>query len=473
MDLKGSVKKLSKKIAIIGAGITGLSSAYFIKKQDPTIEVTIFEASNRPGGKIQTYRHEGYTIELGPESYLGRKTIMTDMAKDIGLENDLITNTTGQSYIYAKNKLFPIPGGSIMGIPTDIKPFIKTKLISPIGKLRAGMDLFKKPIQIEDDISVGDFFRKRLGDEVLENLIEPLMGGIYGTNIDELSLMSTFPNFKEKEEQFGSLIKGMKDEKEQRIKHRQLYPGAPKGQFKQFRHGLSSFIEALAENVQNKGVNIRYNTQVRDIKVSQKDYEILLEDSSETFDGVLVTTPQQVFMKWFSHDPAFDYFNKMDSTTVATVVMAFDEKNIENTYDGTGFVIARTSQTDITACTWTSKKWPFTTPEGKVLIRAYVGKPGDTVVDDHTDDEIVSIVRKDLRKMMTFKGDPDFTIVNRLPKSMPQYHVGHIKNIKIIQQHIKNTYPSLRITGAPFEAVGLPDCIQQGKNAVEEILEEI
>lgn len=195
---------------------------------------------------------------------------MTDLAKDIGLENDLITNTTGQSYIFAKNKLYPIPGGSIMGIPTDIKPFIKTKLISPLGKLRAGLDLFKKPIEIEDDISVGDFFRQRLGDEVLENLIEPLMGGIYGTNIDDLSLMSTFPNFKEKEEQFGSLIKGMKDEKEQRVKRRQLYPGAPKGQFKQFRHGLSSFIEALAKDVQNKGVNIRYNTTVNDIKVYQK-----------------------------------------------------------------------------------------------------------------------------------------------------------------------------------------------------------
>ena len=130
--------------------------------------------------------------------------------------------------------------------------------------------MFKKPIEIEDDISVGDFFRQRLGDEVLENLIEPLMGGIYGTNIDDLSLMSTFPNFKEKEEQFGSLIKGMKDEKEQRVKRRQLYPGAPKGQFKQFRHGLSSFIEALAKDVQNKGVNIRYNTTVNDIKVYQK-----------------------------------------------------------------------------------------------------------------------------------------------------------------------------------------------------------
>lgn len=138
--------------------------------------------------------------------------------------------------------------------------------------------MFKKPIEIEDDISVGDFFRQRLGDEVLENLIEPLMGGIYGTNIDDLSLMSTFPNFKEKEEQFGSLIKGMKDEKEQRVKRRQLYPGAPKGQFKQFRHGLSSFIEALAKDVQNKGVNIRYNTTVNDIKVYQKDYEIVLDN---------------------------------------------------------------------------------------------------------------------------------------------------------------------------------------------------
>ena len=464
---------LSKNVAIIGAGITGLTSAYYMKKQNPHLNVTIYEATNRPGGKIQTYRKDGYTIELGPESYLGRKTIMTDIANEIGLGNDLITNTTGQSYIYAKNKLYPIPGGSIMGIPTDIKPFIKTKLISPLGKLRAGLDLFKKPIEIEDDISVGDFFRQRLGDEVLENLIEPLMGGIYGTNIDDLSLMSTFPNFKEKEEAFGSLIKGMKDEKEQRIKQRQLYPGVPKGQFKQFNHGLSSFIEALEKAVKNQGVDIQYNTKVEDIIVSQRDYQVVVDGKNEVYDGVLVTTPQQVFMQWFNHDPAFDYFNTMDSTTVATVVLAFDEKDIENTYDGTGFVIARTSNTDITACTWTSKKWPFTTPEGKVLIRAYVGKPGDTVVDDHTDEEIVSIVRRDLKQMMTFKGDPEFTIVNRLPKSMPQYHVGHIKQIRKIQEHIKRTYPRLKITGAPFEAVGLPDCIQQGHNAVDEMLEEL
>ena len=130
-----------------------------------------------------------------------------------------------------------------MGIPTDVKPFISTKLISVKGKIRAAMDLVKKPVEMpKGDISVGDFFRARLGDEVLENLIEPLMGGIYGTNIDDLSLMSTFPNFKEREEQYGSLIKGMRYEKQLRQNQKKLYPGAPKGQFKQFRHGLTSFI---------------------------------------------------------------------------------------------------------------------------------------------------------------------------------------------------------------------------------------
>lgn len=464
---------LTKRIAIVGAGITGLSSAYFIKKARPDIEVTIYETSNRVGGKIQTYRTEGYTIELGPESYLGRKQIMTDIAKDIGLEEQLVTNKTGQSYIYAKNKLYPIPGGSILGVPTDIKPFLKTKLISPLGKVRASFDLFKKPLQIDGDISVGSFFRARLGDEILENLIEPLMGGIYGTNIDDLSLMTTFPEFKEREEQFGSLIKGMRYEKEQRKKQRQLYPGAPKGQFKQFRHGLSSFIEHLRDYIIEQGVTIKYNTSVQDITIEQKKYVIKTENEAHSYDSVLVTTPHQKFLEWFGNDPAFDYFKKMDSTTVATVVLAFDESNIINNYDGTGFVIARTSDTKITACTWTSKKWPFTTPKGKVLLRAYVGKPGDTVVDDHTDEEIVNIVKKDLSQMMTFKGSPDFSIVNRLPKSMPQFHIGHIEQIKSIQSHIRNNYPRLRITGASFEAVGLPDCIQQGKDAVKEILNEI
>ena len=153
--------------------------------------------------------------------------------------------------------------------------------------------------------------------------------------------------------------------------------------------------------------------------------------------------------------------------------MAFDERDITNVHDGTGFVIARSSNTNITACTWTTKKWPFTTPDGKVLIRAYIGKPTDTVVADHTNEELALITLNDLKQMMHIKGDPEFTIVNRLMHSMPQYHVGHAQHIAEIKSHIRATYPRLRVTGASFDAVGLPDCISQAKHVAEEIQNQI
>ncbi|HGH0778560.1 TPA: protoporphyrinogen oxidase [Staphylococcus pseudintermedius] len=463
-------------VAIIGAGITGLSSAYFIKQKYPHVNVTIYEATDRPGGKIKTVHHDGYTIELGPESYLGRKTIMTEVAKAVGMtDDDIVTNETGQSYIFANDTLYPIPGGAILGVPTDIKPFMSTKLISMKGKLRALKDLTIKPIEMEnEDMSVGEFFRTRLGDEVLENLIEPLLSGIYGTDIDVLSLMSTFPNFKALEEEHGSIIKGMQHVKKERQQQAQHNQQGPQGQFKQFRHGLNDFVNKLEQWLKAHDVTFHYETPVHDLIGTQKGYYVELNDESRSFyDGVIVATPHQVFREWFSTDPMFDYFSKLEASSVATIVFAFDEANIENTSDGTGFVVARTSATDITACTWTTKKWPHTTPEGKVLIRAYIGKQGDNIVNEKTDEELVAIAKNDLQQMMTFHGEPDFTIVNKMPYASPQYHVGHIARIKAIQQHICDNYQHLQITGAPFEAVGLPDCIRQAETAVKQLLSRI
>ncbi|WP_105996397.1 protoporphyrinogen oxidase [Staphylococcus agnetis] len=462
------------KVAIIGAGITGLSSAFFIKKHFPNVDITIYEASDVPGGKIKTVSRDGYTIELGPESYLGRKSIMTEVAKEVGIpEEDIITNQTGQSYIFARNQLYPIPGGSILGIPTDIKPFVTTKLISFKGKLRALKDLTRKPISMNEDISVGAFFRYRLGDEILENLIEPLLSGIYGTDIDKLSLMSTFPNFKTLEDTHGSIMKGMQKVRLHREKQDQHNTEGPQGQFKQFRHGLYDLIIQLERWLKEHHVAFEYNTPIENLIRQQKGYNVVTHGDTVFYDGVIVTTPHQVFHKWFEADPAFDYFKHLEASSVATIVFAFDEKNIKNTHNGTGFVIARTSNTSITACTWTTKKWPHTTPDGKVLIRAYIGKPGDDIVKTHSDEELVAIVKKDLSQMMTFYGEPDFTIVNKMLDASPQYHVGHIHQIKQIQEHVYKNYPHLQITGASFEAVGLPDCIQQAQDAVQRLIPRI
>src|SRR5699024_1813095 len=171
---------MSKRSAISEAGITGLSAAHYLRKEDSDLKIDVYEQSDRVGGKIKTYRKDGYTIELGPESYLGRKTIMTELAEEIGIADDLVTNKTGQSYIYSHNKLYPIPGGSIMGIPTEINTLLAPLLISPLATASAVLDYFLLVNPMHTTIPIGHFSRHRLGNEVLQNFIEPLKSGIYG-----------------------------------------------------------------------------------------------------------------------------------------------------------------------------------------------------------------------------------------------------------------------------------------------------
>lgn len=452
------------RVAIIGGGITGLSTAYYLKQLDSNVEVDLYEASDRFGGKVKTYRDEDYTLELGPESYLGRKVIMTELAKSLGLEDELVRNQVGQSYIYANNRLHPMPGGSILGIPTEIVPFMKTGLLSPQAKVRAGMELFVPKTTDRVDISLGQFFRQRLGNGVLENIIEPLLSGIYGGNIDRLSLESTFPMFRDQVIQQGSLIKGMAETK----KARRGQSSTDGGQFLQFKSGLESMIDALVEAVEEMGVNTHLNSKV-DYNYDGQ-HQVIVNDDVVAYDNVVITTPHQVFKRWFSDDAMFTWFNQMPSTSVATVLLVFDESQVHNEHEGTGFVVARNSDVHITACTWTNKKWPHTTPEGKVVLRAYIGKPDDPIVEHATDDELVNIALSDLNEVMTIDGRPERSFVTKLVRSMPQYEVGHKRYMDILKSHINQQYPGLIITGASIDAVGLPDCVGFGKASAEQIL---
>ena len=168
------------KVAIIGGGLTGLSAAYYMGKAFPNWDIHVLESSNRWGGKVQTKRRDGYVVEVGPDSYLARKTSMTDLVQELGLGDTLVRNATGESYIYHQGQMKPIPGGSIIGIPTEFLPFAMSSLLSWFGKLRAGLDIFKKPYPGNGDMSIDAFFRYHLGDELVNLLIEPLLSGIYG-----------------------------------------------------------------------------------------------------------------------------------------------------------------------------------------------------------------------------------------------------------------------------------------------------
>lgn len=468
-----SVTEEKKKVAIIGGGIAGLTAAFYLQKiindKKLPLEIKLIEASQRLGGKMQTVIRDGFTIERGPDSFLARKVSMIRLAKEVGMEEQLVSNSTGKSFVLVNDKLYSMPGGSIMGIPTEIGPFITTGLFSIPGKLRAAADFILPRSAGNTDQSLGEFFRRRLGDEVVENLIEPLLSGIYAGDIDQMSLMSTFPQFYEVEQKYRSLILGMK----------KTAPSKPitnqpaekkKGAFLTFKSGLQSFAEGIEAKLDPK--SILKGHRVDKITKTNHQYELYLNNGETLIaDCIVSATPHKITQSMFSDYRFFDPFKSVPSTSVATVALAFPEEAIKNDIDGTGFVVSRNGDYSITACTWTHKKWIHSTPKGKVLLRCYVGRAGDETIVDLSDDRIIQIVLDDLSRTMDIGMQPEFAVVSRWKDSMPQYTVGHKQRLETIRKHIKSELPGVFLASASFGGVGLPDCIDQGEEAVKSVLE--
>lgn len=466
------------KIVVVGGGITGLAATYYLQKivreQKLPVEVTLIEGSNRLGGKMQTVVRDGFVIERGPDSFLARKTSISRLAAEVGMADQLVHNSTGKSYVLAKDRLYPMPGGSIMGIPTEIGPFVTTGLFSWPGKFRALGDVFL-PREPKGDQSMGKFFRHRLGNEVVDNLIEPLLSGIYAGDLDQMSLISTYAQFYEVEQKYRSLIFGMKAMKKQTPKAPKP-AAAPsskeksKGVFLTFKTGLQSFGEAVAAQIDPE--KIRLNTKVSQISKKSEGYELLLNDSELLFaDSIIMATPHQVTQQIFSTYDFFEPFKAVPSTSVTTVALAFPHSAIAKDIDGTGFVVSRRSSCMITACTWTHKKWEHSAPEDKILLRAYVGRPGQEELLEKTDEELVAIVMKDLNKIMNLTGEPEFSVVSRWKTAMPQYTVGHKERLALIREKMAEALPGIFLAGASFEGIGIPDCIDQGEKALKESLD--
>lgn len=460
-----------KRVVIIGGGITGLTAAYYLQKESRDknipIEVVLVEASQRLGGKMQTYTKDGYVIERGPDSFLERKTSAARLAKEVGIDDKLVNNTAGKSYVLVKDRLHPMPGGAIMGIPTEIGPFITTGLFSMGGKLRAAGDFVlprSKPVQ---DQSLGTFFRRRLGDEVVENLIEPLLSGIYSGDIDEMSLMATFPQYYALEQKYRSLVFGMKKTTPRRPKSTGT---KKKGMFLTFKTGLQSFADAIEAKLEPGSVKKGFRAEK--ISKTNEGYKIELNGSEALYaDSIILAVSHQTVYNIFPEYDFFQDFKNVPSTSVATVALGFPKEAVTKDIDGTGFVVSRNGDYSITACTWVHKKWPHSTPEGKVLLRCYVGRAGDEAVVDLSDDEIVHVVLEDLSKTMDISMDPELVVISRWHNAMPQYTVGHKDRMEKATNGMLKELPGIFLAGSSYNGLGMPDCIDQGEDAVKRVLE--
>ncbi|WP_153732428.1 protoporphyrinogen oxidase [Sporosarcina obsidiansis] len=465
-----------KKVVIIGGGITGLSTAFYMQREAREngypLDITLIEASTELGGKIQTVRRDGYVIERGPDSFLIRKKSVDQLASDLGIADQLVRNATGQAYVLLNDQMHPIPAGAVMGIPTEIKPFITSGLFSLSGKLRAAGDFVLPRSEVTGDQSLGGFFRRRFGTEVVENLIEPLLSGVYAGDIDKMSLESTFPQFYEVEKKHRSLILGMKKTTPKQLPQKNSHSSKKMGAFHTFKNGLESVVEALEQQLDD--VTVLKGTRV--LKVSKQGDQAILTLSDQQqieADAVIMTTSHSVASQLFESYGILKELGSIPTTSVATVALGFPKQAMKREIDGTGFLVPRSSNYSITACTLVDRKWPTSTPDGKVLIRAFVGRIGEEAIVDLPDSEIEKIVLSDLGDILGLEGQPEFCMITRWKDDRPQYRVGHKEKIRRAREELREQFPMVQLAGASYNGVGLPDCIDQGTVAMKKVLSEL
>lgn len=459
----------TKRVVIVGGGMTGLSAAYHLQKQVKSkqlpIEITLVEGSNRLGGHVQTIKRDGFTIEKGPDSLLARKPIAMELAKELGILDQTRRNSTGQSFMLIQNRLHQMPKGAFMGVPKEIRPLMHSQSFTTTGKIRALMDIILPKRKSSEDESLGQFMRRRFGNQVVDNQIDPLLSGIHSGDIDQMSLQAIYPVFEKMEKDYGSVMKGLSKTMAKPAKKKRD-ANTPQGQFISFTDGLQTFVNALEAHLETVEV-IRRN-KVKHMEKKEGGYHLLL-DSGKVLEAelVLVAVPHtQVPAMLSKHEPLKALYN-IPATSTANVVLAFDAKQIKRDLDGTGFLVTRNSNYRITACTWTHRKWEGTAPEGKALLRCYLGKPDDQEVVNESDEALVDIVLKDLSKVMKIKGKPLFYEITRFIKARPQYHVGHLDLVGGVRNYVHEHLPNLELIGSSYDGTGLPDCMEHGKKAAE------
>ncbi|MEK3714224.1 protoporphyrinogen oxidase [Paenibacillus sp. FSL R7-0333] len=466
---------LPRKVVIIGGGLSGLSAAFYIRKfyREAAVqpEITLIEKDKVLGGKIETLHRDGFVIEKGPDSFLARKTAMVDLARELELDHELVSTNPNakKTYILQRGKLHPMPAGLVLGIPTELKPFLKSGLVSFGGKMRAMMDFVLPPRRSAEDESLGDLIERRLGTEVLENMTEPLLAGIYAGDMRKISLQATFPQFGEVERQYGSLIRGMTTGR----KPVETHTGTKKSAFLTFRQGLQSLVHALIHELQD--VRQLTGTGAKSIRVlggagssGTPRYEVELENGEVLeADDICITVQNFAAAELLRPHVDVSALDAVNYVSVANVVLAFTRQDIVTEYDGSGFLVPRKEGRNITACTWTSTKWLHTSPDDKVLLRCYVGRSGDEQNVELPDDALAELVRKDLREIMGITAAPLFTEITRLRSSMPQYPVGHPGRIAGLRSELAQKLPGVYAFGAGYDGIGMPDCIKQAKLTAE------
>jgi oxygen-dependent protoporphyrinogen oxidase len=463
-----------KRIVIIGGGIAGLSAAYYAKKKIPDAQIALLDADSRWGGKISTDRVASFDggqfiIEGGPDTFLATKPWGVSLCKELGLGERLHGTNPNQknTYVLSKGRLFPLPDGLAMMIPTNVSAILRSRLVSWFGKVRMGLDLMLPPHSLNGDESLGAFISRRLGREAYENLIEPLMSGIYAGDGDQLSLASTFPYLRDLEIKYGSLARGALEVRKQ--SNGKTVQGS-RSAFLTPTTGLAEIVEAIISFLEANGATLCLNTRVSRILDIHSGYSVELETGSTLeADSIILATPAFISGTLLaSFDPALaSLLQSIPYASTATVSLAYRQNDLPRNLDGYGYVIPRREGRKALACTWTSTKFPHRAPDGYALIRVFVGRAGQDI--PWNENELLELAKQELKLTLGITAEPLLSRVFVWENAMPQYNLGHPEILKRIDAALEN-HPGLALAGNGYRGIGIPDCIHSGELAVDKIL---
>jgi len=450
-------------VAIVGGGISGLSTAYYLAKAG--IPSTLIEARPRLGGVIQSEHVEGCVIEGGPDSFLSMKPAAMDLIGDLGLAGEVIGSNDHLrvTYVWKGGRLVPLPDGLQLMVPTKLVPLLTTRLLSWPTKLRMGMELFHPPGRHPEDQSVADFVTSHYGAEAVDYLAEPLLAGIYGGGPSALSISSVLPRFVELEAKYGSLTKGVLAELKANKAQAKRLP-----LFRTLKSGLGQLVAALTARLEGHVTVLHRRAEA--VEPSGGGFRIKLEDGSlECAQLVLACEAHNAAKLAGRLDRRLaDLLGSIPYSSSMTVALGFPASAFPKPLDGFGFLVPKRERRRLVACTWVGTKFSHRAPSGTTLLRCFLGGMDDGAVLSESDDAIIATVMNELHSIAGFHAAPAFWRIFRWPRSMAQYTVGHPARLSEIEARTA-AIPGFQLAGNAYTGIGIPDCIRMGKQAAEAI----
>ncbi|HEX9190137.1 MAG TPA: protoporphyrinogen oxidase [Vicinamibacteria bacterium] len=450
-------------VAIIGGGITGLSAAYTLQKLGtPWVLV---DAAPFLGGVIRTEVRDGFVLEGGPDSILAQKPEGIALCRELGLGDRLVpTNPEDRSvYILRGGKLHPLPEGMMLAIPTKIAPFLKSQLFSWPGKLRMGLDLVIPGGNGRADESIASFLRRRFGQESVERLGEPLLAGIHAGDPEKLSILATFPRFRDLEKKHGSLVRGM-----WAAPRPKRAPGeAPPAAFYSLRCGLREMVDALVVRLPRE--RLMTKRPVRRVARQNGAFTLSLDRGDVlTAERVIVAAPGPRIAPALAEiaPEVSQAIGSIPFASSATVLLGFRREDVDHPLKGYGMVVPQTEGLRTTALSFVSTKFPYRAPEGHVLLRAFLGGVRDPGVLSLSDAEMVDLVQREMASLLGLRGQPVLMRVFRWPEGTPQLEVGHLERMAGIEKKAAQL-GGLYLTGAGIRSTGIPDSVAEGARAAQ------